>query len=269
MGPPSCPGAAALSSTLVGWHLPRCTPVSGSIRPRDFTGQVPLKLEQPVVRNFYLQADVELTEGPQDGFCGLLFGWKGNEHWYAMKVGQIGLQVTQDPGHLPHTRIAGTTPILAIPAFKADSFNQLSLLARDGFVQFYVNDQLVERAHIDDTTGQVFLGAQAANSPDLLRCAFDHVRLRGVALAHSLLGGLNLDAYCQSQGYAKSILTNPQAGSDPGSDAARNNWACTSGGSPQLVDIDGACRWQYDRGDAVAWAGDDHNPSTWLCYTST
>jgi hypothetical protein len=234
---------------------------------RDFTGQIPPvperpAVEQPVVGDFYVQADVELTEGPQDGFCGLLFGWKGNEHWYAMKVGQSGVQVTQNPGTVPHTRLFGT---VQPPALKMSSSNQLGILARGGEVRFYVNDRQVSLLHIDDTTGQILVAAQAANTPDVLRCAFGHVRLWGLKLPHDLLGGLELDSYCQSRAYAKATLTSPQVGSD----AARKNWACTSGETPQLIDIDGACKWQYRRNDAVGWADNDDDAYTWKCFTSS
>jgi hypothetical protein len=146
---------------------------------RDFTGQVPPApqrpaLEQPVVHDFYVQADVELTEGPQDGFCGLLFGWKGNEHWYAMKVGQVGLEVEQNPGTVPHTRLFGT---VQPPALKMSSPNQLGILAHNGEVRFYVNDRQVSLLHVRDTTGQILVAAGAENNPDVLRCSFGHMRL--------------------------------------------------------------------------------------------
>jgi hypothetical protein len=77
-------------------------------------------------------------------------------------------------------------------------------------------------------------GRGQANTPDVLRCAFGHLRLRGLRLPHDLLGGLELDSYCQSRAYAKAMPTSRQIGSD----AARKNWACTSGETPQLIDID-------------------------------
>jgi hypothetical protein len=146
---------------------------------RDFTGQVPPApqrpaLEQRVVHDFYVQADVELTEGPQDAFCGLLFGWKGNEHWYAMKVGRLGLQVEQDLGTAPHTRLFGT---VRPPALKTSSPNQLGILAHNGEVRFYVNDRQVSLLHVRDTTGQILVAAGAENNPDVLRCSFGHMRL--------------------------------------------------------------------------------------------
>lgn len=144
---------------------------------RDYTHQVGLDPRQPTVQDFYVQADVQLVEGPEDSFCGLLFGWHDNEHWYGDKIGRTQFEVTRNPGQLPHQRLDGPRMVEAI---RQDRPNRMSILARGGRVSFFVNDRLVSSRQIGDTTGQVWLAAQAANTPDALRCAFDNVILRGV-----------------------------------------------------------------------------------------
>lgn len=80
-----------------------------------------------------------------------------------------------------------------------------------------------------------------------------------------LLGGLDLDGYCRSQGHVRSGLIKPQIG--PGN--AHGNWRCIkSNGELKLVVMSDACQWQYPYVDHPrAKAQDNNDAFTWSCYS--
>lgn len=85
------------------------------------------------------------------------------------------------------------------------------------------------------------------------------------------LGGINVWAYCNAQGYPtvgyrKGYIEGPEGASD--------NWVCQTGTDqlapqdPVAVDMDAACRREYDREDVVARPTDPENAWSWHCYTT-
>lgn len=79
----------------------------------------------------------------------------------------------------------------------------------------------------------------------------------------SLLGGIDLDAYCQSLGATGATLMKPLTGSG----AATDNWACSGGRSTGPVDMNAACQWQfYYHQSVTARAVDPNAAFSWLCY---
>lgn len=89
----------------------------------------------------------------------------------------------------------------------------------------------------------------------------------------TVLGGLNVAGYCQSQGYnwvgyKKGFVAGPQA--------AYNNWVCQSGGywdelnpiDPHPINLTAACQWQYDRTAVQAHPDDPDHAWSWKCYAS-
>lgn len=79
----------------------------------------------------------------------------------------------------------------------------------------------------------------------------------------TLLGGLSLDAYCQSLGYVKSELSNPQHGPQ----AAYNNWVCVAAnGSTVPIDLQKACEATYSATPILAMPTDPDDAYTWRCY---
>ncbi len=70
------------------------------------------------------------------------------------------------------------------------------------------------------------------------------------------LGGLNLDAYCGSQGYDGATLVSHDA----------YGWRCRVGASHHGIDMHHACRWTYWRADTWAVALNTADPYSWRCY---
>ena len=78
-----------------------------------------------------------------------------------------------------------------------------------------------------------------------------------------LVGGLSLDGYCQSLGYANSTLTKPQIGPN----AAFNNWRCRDAhGGLHLFSMERACQWQWGTNAIQAHPTDRGDAFTWVCY---
>ncbi|WP_344080208.1 hypothetical protein [Luedemannella helvata] len=146
---------------------------------RDYTYWYP-ESGTPAVRDFHLEATITHAQGSEDSYCGLLFGWRDNEHWYAVKLGRTNFEVTRNPGSLPHEPLDG---IRELKELSADTPNRVAILALAGRVTVYINDRQVALLDGIDTFGQIRLAGQAAHLAQPLRCSFDDVRLRGVPVA--------------------------------------------------------------------------------------
>jgi hypothetical protein len=89
--------------------------------------------------------------------------------------------------------------------------------------------------------------------------------------ARTPIGSLDLNAYCQSLGFDRAILTEPQIGENAACDpnhCINKNWSCVNGRPPAArIDMTDACEFQYDQGDLTAWSLDPHDAFTWQCYT--
>lgn len=66
------------------------------------------------------------------------------------------------------------------------------------------------------------------------------------------LGGMNISAYCSSKGLSSN------------SQPSGNDWTCGPGGPK--VDMNDACRWQYNNPNAFARQDIPNNPYSWNCY---
>jgi hypothetical protein len=77
------------------------------------------------------------------------------------------------------------------------------------------------------------------------------------------VGGLDLDGYCRSKGFAGATLTKDRFG--PGH--AYGNWACSpqSGGKPSIIVVKNACDWQYPSLQTLAQARDNNDAYSWEC----
>lgn len=70
------------------------------------------------------------------------------------------------------------------------------------------------------------------------------------------LGGVNLHAYCGSEGYNGTALRSPDV----------FGWVCVSADDERRITMYLACAWQYDRFDVIAAYGSFHNPYSWSCH---
>jgi hypothetical protein len=70
-----------------------------------------------------------------------------------------------------------------------------------------------------------------------------------------ILGNVNFQSYCQSLGESAAVddLNNAYS------------WHCLASGNTSLVDVNLACRWQYNEFDAIASVSDYNNPNGWTC----
>lgn len=144
---------------------------------RDYTLQVGYTAHPRTLGDkYFLTADVAYLSGPHDGYCGLLVGWKDNEHYYAFKIGLDTFQVTRDKGGLPHQRVAEPVGPVKINTGK---YNRLAVLSEGVNTRFYINGvEVTSLSGLNSISGQTRLAAQAANSSDLITCRFDNVELR-------------------------------------------------------------------------------------------
>jgi hypothetical protein len=70
------------------------------------------------------------------------------------------------------------------------------------------------------------------------------------------LGPVDLNSYCQSQGYAQAYLDGDTA----------NDWYCADySDNLTNMDMDAACQWQYSDPNASAVMGDVNDPYSWTC----
>jgi hypothetical protein len=77
------------------------------------------------------------------------------------------------------------------------------------------------------------------------------------------LGGMNLNAYCQSKGFGGATLTKARIG--PG--AAFNNWVCVSASGVQTpLNLQAACEYTFPQRPIAPEAPDLNDAFSWHCY---
>jgi serine/threonine protein kinase len=75
----------------------------------------------------------------------------------------------------------------------------------------------------------------------------------------TVLGGVDLQAYCQSLGYSSVELVQNNA----------YGWRCVAGnGSTSSIDVIAACRAEYNDPAAEAYYSNYNNPDSWYCTSS-
>src|SRR4029077_16579719 len=75
----------------------------------------------------------------------------------------------------------------------------------------------------------------------------------------TVLGGVDLQAYCQSLGYSSVQLVQNNA----------YGWRCVaSNGSTSSIDVIAACRAEYNDPAAEAHYSNYNNPDSWYCTSS-
>lgn len=79
------------------------------------------------------------------------------------------------------------------------------------------------------------------------------------------VGGLNLDGYCTSIGYAGVTLVK---GGVEGPNFAYDNWQCvTANGATHPLSMEQACKAQWGVDPILAIASDPNNAYSWNCYS--
>ena len=87
----------------------------------------------------------------------------------------------------------------------------------------------------------------------------------------TVVGGLNVWAYCNSLGYP---TVGYKRGYIAGPQAAFNNWVCQTGNDqfnptdPHPVNLTKACQWQHDQVAIQAHPDDPDHAWSWKCYDS-
>lgn len=82
-----------------------------------------------------------------------------------------------------------------------------------------------------------------------------------VASAELRVGSVDLNGYCQSQGWQRAEVDGPAHGPN-----AAYRWRCASGTSSAAIDMNAACRHQYQRTDLYGHETDPDDAYTWMCY---
>jgi len=86
------------------------------------------------------------------------------------------------------------------------------------------------------------------------------------ANAPTELGGINVDGYCVSLGFASVTLIK---GGVVGPNFAYDNWFCVdSSGGTHPVSMERACKAQYTGNAVVALASDPNSAFSWDCYAA-
>ncbi len=117
-------------------------------------------------------------------------------------------------------------------------------------------------------------GASTSDDPEVARILgelADDYTLAEIELPlhKGSLGGLNMWAYCLSEGYP---AVGYRKGTIEGEGAAWDNWVCQQGSEQlapvgdELIDLDEACRWQFGRPDVVARPDDENHAWSWGCF---
>ena len=78
-----------------------------------------------------------------------------------------------------------------------------------------------------------------------------------------LLGGLDLMAYCQANGWETVIFPSGQLAPH----AAVDNWRCATGETSLPISMEQACKWMYGINDVQARFTDLNDAFTWVCYS--
>jgi hypothetical protein len=109
----------------------------------------------------------------------------------------------------------------------------------------FLNDYVMARSLLIIALLIVMIGcsnesARTPLSPSTLRT--DSLSIVPPSDELTSIGGLSLDGYCQSLGYASSTLSKLQVGPN----AAFNNWRCQDvEGGLHLFSMERACQWQW------------------------
>jgi hypothetical protein len=77
------------------------------------------------------------------------------------------------------------------------------------------------------------------------------------------LGGLDLMAYCQANGWETVIFPRGQLAPH----AAVDNWRCATGETSLPISMEQACKWMYGLNDVQARFTDLNDAFTWVCYS--
>ncbi len=182
-------------SHVTGWNPTSSQPSSfGTLQTSVVDGQFLIRLtserdesglispdgpHQPVVSDFFLQADVTYAQGPKDGDCVVVFGETISEHWWAVKIGHDFFAITQDDGGLPHRYIDGPNTTAALRDHEP---NRLAILKQGSRLEVFLNNYLVDDLHyLDIPAGKVWIGPQAATARDLVQCIYGNIVLRGAS----------------------------------------------------------------------------------------
>lgn len=131
---------------------------------------------------FYAETRVRLRRGPQSANCAMIFGYRDEQHWYAFRVQDDGIEVTRFKDHGPSRSLF----ITDFANLNVREWNKIAIFASGGTLKFFVNDRQlseeVDQADVKDfpPAGTVDLGAISANTVftgNDIRCDFDDFSL--------------------------------------------------------------------------------------------
>lgn len=234
IAPPSCAaGATIYHSPFYGWTAD-LSPIPGAAwiwRP-GITGE-----STPADLADYFFSDTVILAGEPTG--GTIY--VSADDFAAVRVNQ---QLVGTIGSIVDPSLAGTHTYLT--AFDIGDFlhpgrNVITVEAQNG--PAYFSGLCNPCSYALNPAGVAFGGSATFDAP----------------AAHEQFGGLQLQEFCQSQGYDGVLQTKPRLGFA----AAIDNWRCVSDGALHPFSMEQACKWEYgmdaiqarflDRDDAYSW----------------
>jgi len=142
--------------------------------PRDATTWVGSELAP--VSDFFVSVDIIKLSGPENSYCGMLFGFNNPSDWYSFRVkSDQSFAISHHTGGNTHRQIAGPTNNSAI---NKEGVNNVMIFAINGIYRFFINDVLVYTDNLPVSEGVIDLMAQAPTNPSIIRCGFDNFELR-------------------------------------------------------------------------------------------
>ena len=234
VAPPTCaPGAMIYHSPFSGWTAD-LSPIACSAwiwRP-GITGE-----SSPAdLADYFFSKTLILAGEPSSGTL-----YVSADDFAAVRVNK---QLVGTIGSIVDPSLAGTHTYLTafdISGYLHPGRNVVTVEAQNG--PSYFSGLCSPCSYALNPAGVVFGGSVAFDPP----------------APHQQYGGLQLQEFCQSQGYDGVVLTKPRLGVG----AAIDNWRCVSGGVPHPFSMEQACKWEYamdaiqthflDRDDAYSW----------------
>ncbi len=128
-------------------------------------------------KNFTLEVDVRLIEGPEVAEMGLVFRLREEGNFYFFRINGYGQYTMSKDVSGEWQRVAGVTGLVTSPHIKTGgATNRLKVVCQGPQIALYVNDYHLTTVSDDSfAEGKIGLIAAAVQYPELVKVAFDNL----------------------------------------------------------------------------------------------
>jgi hypothetical protein len=133
--------------------------------------------------DWYAEVRAKRLRGPDTSACALIFGYRDEQHWYAIRIRNDTVEATRFKDVAPSRLLFSSTVV----GLDSSQWNRIGLLVSNNRMNFFVNDDRLpydlDLADVSDfiPDGTVDAGVISANtlySESDIRCAFDDLLVR-------------------------------------------------------------------------------------------